>query len=36
MLAVIVGALIVALAGWIIRRRHGGGIEPAKPVKDSR
>jgi membrane-associated protein len=29
-LAVIVGALIVALASWIIRRRRGGGaIEPA-------
>jgi membrane protein DedA with SNARE-associated domain len=29
-LAVIVGALIVALAVWTIRRRHGGGIiEPA-------
>jgi membrane protein DedA with SNARE-associated domain len=32
-LAVIGGALIVALATWIIRRRHGGGrIEPAKPA----
>jgi membrane protein DedA with SNARE-associated domain len=32
--AVIGGALIVALATWIIRRRHGGGaIEPAKPAK---
>ena len=31
MLAVIVGALIVALAFWIFRRRHGGGIiEPAR------
>jgi membrane protein DedA with SNARE-associated domain len=31
MLAVIGGALIVALAVWTIRRRHGGGvIEPAK------
>jgi membrane protein DedA with SNARE-associated domain len=30
MLAVIGGALIVALATWTIRRRHGGGaIEPA-------
>jgi LPXTG-motif cell wall-anchored protein len=30
MLAVIGGALIVALAVWTIRRRHGGGaIEPA-------
>jgi len=30
-LAVIVGALIVALAFWILRRRHGGGIiEPAR------
>jgi membrane protein DedA with SNARE-associated domain len=35
MLAVIGGALIVALAVWTIRRRHGGGvIEPAKePVR---
>jgi membrane-associated protein len=34
MLAVLGGALIVALAIWIIRRRHGGGvIEPAKPIK---
>ena len=34
MLGVAGGALIVALAIWIIRRRHGGGvIEPAKPVK---
>jgi membrane protein DedA with SNARE-associated domain len=34
MLAVLGGALIVALAVWTIRRRHGGGvIEPAKPVK---
>jgi membrane protein DedA with SNARE-associated domain len=31
MLAVVGGALIVALAVWTIRRRHGGGaIEPAK------
>jgi membrane protein DedA with SNARE-associated domain len=30
MLAVIGGALMVALAVWVIRRRHGGGaIEPA-------
>jgi membrane-associated protein len=30
MLIVIGGALVVALAVWIIRRRHGGGvIEPA-------
>jgi membrane protein DedA with SNARE-associated domain len=30
-LAVIVGALIIALAGWAIRRRRGGGaIEPGK------
>jgi membrane protein DedA with SNARE-associated domain len=30
MLAVIAGALIVALAAWIIRRRHGGSaIQPA-------
>jgi membrane protein DedA with SNARE-associated domain len=29
-LAVIIGALVVALATWIIRRRHGGGVvEPA-------
>jgi membrane-associated protein len=29
------GALVVALAVWTIRRRHGGGaIEPAKaPVR---
>jgi membrane protein DedA with SNARE-associated domain len=35
MLAVIGGALIVALAVWTIRRRHGGGvIEPAtKPAR---
>jgi membrane-associated protein len=34
MLAVLGGALIVALAIWTIRRRHGGGIiEPAKPAK---
>jgi membrane-associated protein len=34
MLAVLGGALIVALAIWTIRRRHGGGIiEPARPVK---
>ena len=34
MLAVLVGALIVALAVWTIRRRHGGrAIEAAKPVK---
>jgi membrane protein DedA with SNARE-associated domain len=34
MLAVAGGALIVALAIWTIRRRHGGGIiEPAKPLK---
>jgi membrane protein DedA with SNARE-associated domain len=29
MLAVIGAALIVALATWTIRRRHGGAIEPA-------
>src|SRR5207248_11072053 len=35
MLAVIGGALIVALATWTIRRRHGSGrIEPA--TKESR
>jgi membrane protein DedA with SNARE-associated domain len=34
MLAVIGGALIVALAVWTIRRRNGGGvIEPAKAVR---
>ena len=34
MLAVAGGALIVALAIWTIRRRHGGGvIEPAKPLE---
>ncbi len=34
MLAVIGGALIVALVVWVIRRRHGGGaIEPAKSVR---
>ena len=34
MFAVLGGALIVALAIWIIRRRHGGGvIEPAQPLK---
>jgi membrane protein DedA with SNARE-associated domain len=33
-LAVIGGALIVWLAVWTVRRRHGGGlIEPAKPAK---
>jgi membrane protein DedA with SNARE-associated domain len=38
MLIVVGGALVVALAVWIIRRRHGGtAIEPAaKPIKDSR
>src|SRR5450631_589788 len=35
MLAVIGGALIVALGVWTIRRRHGGGlIEPAPRVRD--
>jgi membrane protein DedA with SNARE-associated domain len=34
MFGVIGGALIVALAVWTIRRRHGGGIEPA--AKESR
>ena len=34
MLAVLGGGLVVALAVWFIRRRRGGGaIEPAKPVK---
>jgi membrane protein DedA with SNARE-associated domain len=33
MLAVIGGALVVALAVWMFRRRHGGGaIEPATPA----
>jgi len=32
-LAVIGGALIVALATWTIRRRHGNTIEPARPTK---
>jgi membrane-associated protein len=36
MLAVIVGALIVALVTWIIRRRHGGGvIEAADAARKS-
>jgi membrane protein DedA with SNARE-associated domain len=37
MLSVIGGALIVALAVWTLRRRHGGGIieTPAKPVSKS-
>jgi membrane-associated protein len=31
---VIAGALIVGLAVWTIRRRHGGGVvEPARPAK---
>jgi membrane protein DedA with SNARE-associated domain len=31
---IVIGALVVALTIWTIRRRHGGGaIEPAKPVK---
>jgi len=34
MLAVIGGALIVALVVWVIRCGHGGGaIEPAKSVR---
>jgi membrane protein DedA with SNARE-associated domain len=34
MLAVLGGALILALAIWTIRRRHGGSvIEPARPVR---
>jgi membrane protein DedA with SNARE-associated domain len=34
MLAVLGGALIVALGAWTIRRRHGGNlIEPAKPAE---
>lgn len=38
MLAVIGGAIVLALAIWAFRRRHGGGvIEPAaKPARDSR
>jgi len=33
-LAVIGGALIIALATWTIRRRHGSGVmEPAEPAK---
>jgi membrane-associated protein len=33
-LAVIGGALIIALATWIIRRRNGNGVmEPAEPAK---
>jgi membrane protein DedA with SNARE-associated domain len=33
-LAVVGGALVLALAIWAIRRRHGGGvIEPANPAK---
>jgi len=34
MLAVLGGTLVLALAVWTFRRRHGGGmIEPGKPVK---
>jgi membrane protein DedA with SNARE-associated domain len=34
MLAVLGGALVIAVAIWIVRRRRGGGvIETAKPVK---
>jgi hypothetical protein len=34
MLAVLGGALIIAIAIWIIRHRRGGGvIDPGKPVK---
>ena len=38
MLIVVGGALVVALAVWVTRRRHGGtAIEPAaKSIKDSR
>jgi membrane protein DedA with SNARE-associated domain len=32
-LAVIGGALIIALATWAIRRRNGGVMEPAEPAK---
>ena len=36
MLAVIVGALLVGLVTWIIRRRHGGGaIETAETARKS-
>ena len=35
-LAVIGGALIIALATWTIRRRHGNGVmEPAEPAKET-
>ena len=33
MLAVLGGALIITVAIWVIRRRRGGVIETAKPVK---
>jgi membrane protein DedA with SNARE-associated domain len=37
MFAVLGGALIVAVAVWTVRRRHGGSvIEPAKPIKEPR
>ena len=37
MFAVLGGALIVWLAVWTVRRRHGGGlIEAAAPVKKTR
>jgi len=32
-ISVIAGALIVALAAWLLRRRNGGIIEPARPAK---
>ena len=37
-LAVVVGALLVALGTWIIRRRHGGGLieSPERIRKDFR
>jgi membrane-associated protein len=31
--SVIAGSLIVALAAWLLRRRNGGIIEPARPAK---
>jgi len=35
MLAVIIGASIVGLTTWIIRRRHGGAIETAEAARKS-
>jgi membrane protein DedA with SNARE-associated domain len=34
-LAVIGGALIIALVTWIIRRRHGGAVEAAEAIRKS-